>query len=343
MDPYLFISIDQAQSKHTFEAIGLELSIHSDYLTDAYGYIPEGLYFNGKVLTSDYNNTITYKLRYSKEKPNIRVEFSAVSDDVKYALTTNRDNEKSDDSVIEKEENGRKILTIDKNGISGKLLYFKIFTKNEKLNPKLDDYVFKYTSTNDTSAHTPFIDSSNDKLDITKNDNIYTIKINSIKGYDVSYYIKAIYKDGKIDGEKLESIAISESEGYHMITETFPNKDEKHTIKLQVESEIYCIKVIAKVNVGAEKYFLSYKPKDASEIKPSSNEQSSKDDDDKIILYVSIGVGSFLVAVVIILVIFVIWYKGKNKNLMDQVNKISFVQSGSAPRDDDNLLLGSSE
>ena len=32
-------------------------------------------------------------------------------------------------------------------------------------------------------------------------------------------------------------------------------------------------------------------------------------------------------------------YNAKNKNLMDQVSKISFVKSGAKPKEDVNLLL----
>ena len=61
-------------------------------------------------------------------------------------------------------------------------------------------------------------------------------------------------------------------------------------------------------------------------------------------LYVSIGVGSFLLVVAVVLVIFIFVYNKRNKELVDQVNKISFVESGAKERGDDgNLLLDNND
>lgn len=56
-------------------------------------------------------------------------------------------------------------------------------------------------------------------------------------------------------------------------------------------------------------------------------------------LYVIIGVSCFLLVVVVALVIVIVMYNSKNKDLLTQVNKISFVQSGASAKDDANLLL----
>ena len=48
-------------------------------------------------------------------------------------------------------------------------------------------------------------------LKITGNN--YQLSFSPIALTDASYYIKAIYKDGLIEGEKMDSIAISESKG----------------------------------------------------------------------------------------------------------------------------------
>ena len=52
-----------------------------------------------------------------------------------------------------------------------------------------------------------------------------------------------------------------------------------------------------------------------------------------------IGVSTFLVVVVIVLIVVVIMYNSKNKDLLTQVNKISFVESGAAAKEDSNLLM----
>ncbi len=52
-----------------------------------------------------------------------------------------------------------------------------------------------------------------------------------------------------------------------------------------------------------------------------------------------IVVSCFLFIVVVVLVVVIVMYNSKNKDLLTQVNKISFVQSGASAKDDANLLL----
>ena len=354
-DPYIFLSINKAENVPDFDTMGLEISIHSDFIMSGLENVPDGVYFNGKI-NQMLNKTALYSLKYdpnSKSNHFIIAEFSQISDKIQCAITTDENSEKTDYSKVDqKKENGRQIFIIDTKDLDKKL-YFKIFTKEKNLDDKLDSYIFKYSLNNESSYFQAFKDQSKSELDVTKDDDIYTINLNQIQKYNASYYIKAIYKDGMVDGEKLDSIAISQSLGYHMQTENIPYKNEKQKFKLQIDKQVSYIKVIAKVDAGAQKYYIAYNPKDCSNLKPSpepgpgpepSDKGKGNNDDDKKTLYIIIGcVGGILLIVVIILVVFVITYRKKNKDLMGQVNKISFVQSGSAARDDDNLLLGNSE
>ena len=52
-----------------------------------------------------------------------------------------------------------------------------------------------------------------------------------------------------------------------------------------------------------------------------------------------IVVSCFLFVVVVVLIVVIVMYNSKNKDLLTQVNKISFVQSGASAKDDANLLL----
>jgi len=70
-----------------------------------------------------------------------------------------------------------------------------------------------------------------------------------------------------------------------------------------------------------------------------SNPDNQKKGDDKTGVYVIIGVSSVLFVIVIVLVVAIVMYNSKNKDLLNQVNKISFVQSGAGGKDDGNLLL----
>ena len=136
----------------------------------------------------------------------------------------------------------------------------------------------------------------------------------------------------------MDTIAISESKGRYLQNNNIAyKKDEQTTIELQVEEnrDISYVKVMARLNLYDEKIFYLYKPAEPKVL----------NDKDNTLLYVSIAVGGTLLVIAIVLVIFIFIYKKRNKDLVDQVNKISFVQSGADTKekdknkDDGNLLL----
>ena len=63
-----------------------------------------------------------------------------------------------------------------------------------------------------------------------------------------------------------------------------------------------------------------------------------KDKPDNTTLYIGIGIGVFLLVVVIVLIAVIVFNMRKNKDLLDRVNKISFMDSR-GEKNDDNLLV----
>ena len=59
---------------------------------------------------------------------------------------------------------------------------------------------------------------------------------------------------------------------------------------------------------------------------------------DKTVIWVIIGLGAGIFVILVILIVIVLIYNSKTKNLMEQVNKISFVQQDKKGNDE-NLLL----
>ena len=107
-----------------------------------------------------------------------------------------------------------------------------------------------------------------------------------------------------------------------------------------IKEDINYIKVTAKVNKDNQKIFLSYYPALVSEIKYDETDNSSNDDDDKTGIYIVIGIVSFIFIVALTLGIIVFWYRHKNKDLLQKVNKISFVgNNDDNDGKDDNLLI----
>jgi hypothetical protein len=105
----------------------------------------------------------------------------------------------------------------------------------------------------------------NRKVSHTKNEKTYTLQFepaleNKAEEEDVTYYVKGIYNDSFVKGEKLDSIAISESPSVnlkvHNATATSSGKIE---LKLEnIEKQLACIKVLAKATSRAINEYMLY-------------------------------------------------------------------------------------
>ena len=102
--------------------------------------------------------------------------------------------------------------------------------------------------------------------------------------------------------------------------------------------------VIATITSGSVIEYLTYQASDnetivsTPEVNPEEDNNGNKKNTT---LYIIIGISSLLVIVVVVLVVVVVKYQKNNKDLLNQVNKISFAQSGSNSneKNNDNLLL----
>ena len=119
--------------------------------------------------------------------------------------------------------------------------------------------------------------------------------------------------------ENEEEIERTEEENEHqeISEETQENEKEKHNDKPPSDDP--------------------QKPEKSDEPKPKSSDNPDNNNDDKTALIVGISLGSLLLVVVIILIIVICIYRSRNKDLLNQVNKISFVEE--RDKDNDNLLL----
>ena len=360
--PYIFFSVEKSENtNYNYSNLDLELSFYS-YLeyTGIDKAIPENVYINGKISNNENNNKFFYILNYDKENPYLRLEFSANSDKITWVISTKPSNETSDEFDILKKEilNGRQLVTIKLPGIlftSNPKLYLILFTK-EKIDPKLGSYIFKYMNTKEQSEFFPY-SFSNNKVSF-KNETVegktnFSVSFYPIDNNDLTYYIKAIYSKGKIEGEKIDTIAISESLGKNMIINNPKYEKDKmlNFVLEDVRENVSYIKVMAKVNIKTQKIFLLYNPikvsgddeednptdENPSDVTPSDDKKNTSDNknNDKTALYVTIGVGSVLLIATIVLIIIILIYKNKNKDLLRKIEKVSFVGN----KKDDDLLM----
>ena len=328
----LFFSVEQVNNISDISSIGVEVSIYPVNNSYVEYTIPEGVYLNGKISNSPEGKLI-YILE-NKNKSYLKIEFSSLSDSIKFVLSSVPKSEQNDEikKISLKEEGGRKLLTykLEKETSS---LYLIIYSKETNLNKKLDYFVFKYLYAEKEEDFISFFNKDRSNITIERNHSNYRIMFYPILQFNVSYYIKAVYKNDFIEGENVNSIAISESKGKYMhINDLHFNKsNERVAYDLLVNKEVLYIKILARFNHYNERMFYLYTP---YEIKSESEKPASKTG-----AYIAIGIGCLLVIVVVALILVIYFYNKKHKNLLDQVNKISFSESEGQESTEEDLIL----
>ena len=269
--PTLFFSVDiDNQTQHNFKEIDVEVNLLREQIDNEIEVVTsENVYYHGK-LANDKNNsspTFIYKIRTGKTNSYMRIEFSANSDYVKYGVTKDakeKTNFKELKDFEEKDLKGRKIITFQIPTLDEPYLYLIIYS-DKQIEPKLSNFIFKYMNSDNKFDFVDFTMES-EELEVQTSENnggkTYTISFYPIEHHDVSYYIKGIYHNDIIEGEKKDTIAISESNGYNLLIEN-PEFDGESKISVSLEDvkeEIDYIKVLAKINFDTNKQFLLYEP-----------------------------------------------------------------------------------
>ena len=272
-NPTIFFSVDMAkEQKHNFKEIGVEVSLLREQNENEIElFAIENVYYHGKLSNNKTSSSpsFKYKLRAGEENNYMRIEFSANSDYVKYAVTNDKNEKTTFKGLIGLEEkylNGRKLITFQIPKLNESYLYLIVYIDIDKdIDSKLTNYIFKYMNSND-KINFPNFQMESEELEVQTSGNYgsktYTISFYPIEHHDVSYYIKGIYHKDIIDGEKKDTIAISESNGYNLLIEN-PDFDGESKVSLDLENikeKIDYIKVLAKVNFDTNKQFLLYKP-----------------------------------------------------------------------------------
>ena len=341
-NPYLFLAIEMTDLIPMYSnGISMEVSILREQSESEQDFcVPESVYLNGKLSNS---HSFIYKLKTDPSNPFMNVEFSSNSDLVKWDLAYDKNLEKL---ILANKQylNGRYIMTFEVDSqilLEKKSVYLVVHNDRlNKISPKLGNYVFKYMNgkANDSFNYFPqeknlleYSISSNSK------GKIYSISFYPIEQFDVNYYIKSIYKDTKINGEREDTIAISESEGYYLQIDNPKFDGEKANLIFEIPNnrEISYIKVLALVKFYSIKEYLLYKPCD---ITNSSDTRSEHKNINNTLIWIIVGTSGGLFIVIIIIIIIIVIYNSNKKDLLEKVNKVSFVGSDEKEKDD-NLLI----
>jgi len=320
--------------------------------------ITQKLYQFSKI--KDKDTIISHKLTTDRNSKYMRIQFSANSDFVDFSINTikkTKDNGGIKDKT-EIVERGIKYVTFERPD-NCEFLYLNVFLKGISSETKLNNYVFKYINAAEKSGFFEFkILGNNDTIELEKEgetDSNLKVRFYPIdftydptSGVDTSiiYTVKLVKKDGLVQDENANTIAITESKATAK-TVKHVDLDKVEAVIPGASGEIAYVQVIATITHGSIIEYVAYNSTNKVTIKPkpnnpeeSGNTDGKNDDDKSAGLYVIIGVSAFLLIVVVVLIIVIVRYNSKNKDLLSQVNKISFVQSNAAEnKDDANLLL----
>ena len=379
----LFFKIESDNKKLPSNLTGanLEVSVlREQNANESKLFVPENVYINGKLSNNEQlgKSHFRHKLLVDNNNPLMLIEFSSNNEDVKWAVSKNPNEEKNStfNKISEEFVDGKSKYLINITDIvDNNSIYLNVFYKSnnttdknknstdknnnstdknnnstEKINSKLAYYVFKYIRGND--ARNLFdVKLKTRNVSLSKKDKTYTLQFepaleNKAEEEDVTYYVKGIYKDSFVKGEKLESIAISESPSINLKVHNVSNSSSgKIELKLEnVEKELSYIKVLAKATSRAINEHMLYQVVDCNKIDNKGQEQGKSSTDKKnpskggpnTLVIVLISVGGGILLIICLIIIFVCCCKNK-EDLANKVNTISFTEQ----RDTDDDLLAS--
>jgi hypothetical protein len=330
-NPTIYLSIEKRDKNIILNSARIELAAVQEN-TDV--IVTEKLYQYGKIKEKAVN---TYKLKVGN-LGYMRIQFSTNSENVKYTINKLPNSKEEDKEIVKeiKEERGKTFITFEKP--NSEYIYLHVFLNENIKNKKIasNNYAFKYINSDSKEKFYEYkIKNNKSKPTFKDEKDKYTVVINTIEekeNINVIYSLKGV-EPKNYKNENFKTIALTESYANVTQLKNIKGKDQV-TLSLAKTNgrEFGYLQVIAQIRDGPITEYVAY---DTISLKTKSNNENS----DKNLSIIFIVIGVVLFVVIIILVIIIFTFNAKNKDLMDQVNKISFVQSGAKANDDVNLLL----
>ena len=247
-DPFLIIYITNNSNNSTDNNILNKLILGSTISQiNSLIYPSERIYHYGEL---NKEEKIVYKLKGKPEYHLMRLEFGSNSDLIEWTVkrTNDNDNYRENDTdlsfVTEKWINGRELLTMYIE--NGEDIYLTIFTKNIITNSNLTNYIFKYiNSKKNDDFQNHLIKHNALNYDI----NTHQLGINKINiipsNSKIVYYLKIINENDYIKDERINTIAIIESNSTSLLKENNDNQIFFNIENYIDRNNIYYINVYA--------------------------------------------------------------------------------------------------
>ena len=348
----LYFTIEMADNKkYDLNGASMELSILREQTgLESKLFAPENVYLNGKLGNNELLDLhyFRHKLKTDINNPYMLIEFAANSKEVKWFVSTKEfandadknnqaETEFEEEDIVEKDGKTSLIFRAPIEKVVNNSLYLIVYNEkgssSNKINPKLCNYVFKYMNAPSKDTLYNFY-LRNPRVDLTKTNNDYKLSferaLDIAEGDSITYYVKAIHKKSIISGEKMDTIAISESNGTYLqaFNVSTPEGSKVYLNLKNVDQEVACIKVLAKGTSNAVNIYSLYDVVSVNGYKCVEPKASSRRGRRGRGLgagaVFAIALLAALIVGAIIVVVFVFFFNQKNKDLMEKVNTISF-------------------
>ena len=361
--PMFLFSLQQVKNgtdRINYNRLRMEMTLSKE---NDNSFTTEKLYQYGILFDPDQVNS--YKLKVVKDGF-MRVEFSPGSEYVDMAIAKAKNSKQNFTSsfLSKKVQNGKYIITF-KSPADSQELYFNVFFKANKpleVLLLLNSFVFKYINSpkeNEFKEYTTKtkITTLTVKEGAKNGDKISSIEVSFSainmpvkENSNVTYSLKIAEELlSPLKGEYFDSLAMKYYQG---IVKRQEGKDGDGTITIKVtnvDKGYHYAQVIAQIRDGPIIEYFAYTPhynpnsknkQDSGDIitdaPTSSSDASTTAPDDDTAIYVVVGISIALLVVVVVLVIVIMTFNSKNKNLLDQVNKISFSKTDAQRPINDN-------
>ena len=329
--PTIYLSFEKKTSDFIFKKIRMELTAVQE---NSDSTVTEKIYQYGKLY--DEKTINSYKLKVDNSTGDMRIQFSSNNKNINFAINNvynKKQNITNLGKMQAKRENGIVYVTFNKPKDT-RYLYLNVFLNGPVKNKNSNNYVFKYINADNRNKFFEYkISENNADLKVKENNGYLEVTFNKIesKNVDVTYSLRGVLLNDYISNEDFNTIALTQSKS--TVTKMKNPNSNEITLKLKKQGSYSHLQVIAQIRDGPITEYVAYNR--YSYLKEDQNDSS------KASLYLVIGISVGLFIIVIVLVIVIFSFNAKNKDLMEQVNKISFVSSGAKPKDDTNLLLDS--
>ena len=341
-NPTIYLSLEKNNKEFSIKSARIELAVVQEN-TDV--VVTEKLYQYGKI--NDKNTVNHYRLKVDNSTGYMRIQFSTNSENIDYKINKSPGT-KTDQFELEEEEKrterGKTFITFKKPK-DAEYIYLHVFLKEKPSNEKIqsNNYVFKYMNSDSKEKFFEYqIKNSPNIVLNTTNKEYYIVKFNKINkdNVEVIYSIKGV-ESNNYKNENFTTIALTESPS--TVIKKNNSKEDEISVKIDKKNgrSFNYFQVIAQIRDGPITEYEAYNTYIIKETNEPGNPDNDNDDDDnsntKVVVIIIISAVLFVIIIILVVIIFT--FNAKNKGLMDQVNKISFVQSGAKSPDDGNLLL----